>query len=520
MYKVLIVDDERIIREGISRLIDWERHGFALIGIAKNALEALDQIHSQEPHIVITDIKMPIMDGLALIKQVKESHPGILFVVLSGYGEFELANEAMRSGVRHYLLKPCNEDEILAVLNEVQETLIQRERREAFIQRNKKNLDRVMPLVREQFLRDYVMNRSYTLDEYTEYCTLLDIAETSVRLILFQPEQDFEFHNLYVLSELISEAFGQQLYFHTILKNQVLVLTRELDSDGLVQRIERVKHDFLQFDHVEITTALSDEGSFHSIPQMYRETQECLKYAFYVGEGSIVTKADIEKCRESRYEDLLTFDLERITLSIKSGNMPEMDYLLEQFFETLRENKCTYQVSKIYVMELFMAILRGCSPEAMGSYMEKILDLQQASSLDAIQGFIKCAGRELASANHGRILTRHSTIVGRMIQAVETHLPNEDLSLKWIARNILYMNEGYLSKLFFKNTGERFSQYLTRIRMEKARELIRTCAYERVYEVAEKVGLGNNPQYFSQLFKKYTGCSPTDYTAADKSMTE
>ncbi|HZJ83284.1 MAG TPA: AraC family transcriptional regulator, partial [Clostridia bacterium] len=94
---------------------------------------------------------------------------------------------------------------------------------------------------------------------------------------------------------------------------------------------------------------------------------------------------------------------------------------------------------------------------------------------------------------------------------IDLNLEDENLSLKWIANNILYMDEGYLSKLFSRELGEKFSQYLTRKRMENATEILRQNDYHKIYDVAQKVGLGNNPQYFSQLFKKYTGHSPTDY---------
>lgn len=112
MLKLLIADDERIIRETISSLIDWKSLGVELAGVCSNGLEAYDMIIDESPDIVLTDIKMPGMNGLELIRNIAEINPDTRFIILSGYGEFEYAKEAMKFGVRHYILKPCNEKQI------------------------------------------------------------------------------------------------------------------------------------------------------------------------------------------------------------------------------------------------------------------------------------------------------------------------------------------------------------------------------------------------------------------------
>jgi two-component system response regulator YesN len=138
-------------------------------------------------------------------------------------------------------------------------------------------------------------------------------------------------------------------------------------------------------------------------------------------------------------------------------------------------------------------------------------ELQNLKSLEQIQEFLKTSGGQLAPVNQENIVIIRSKLVRSIIQYVQDHLENEELSLKWLSSQVIYMNDGYLSKLFIKETGEKFSHYLMRVRMEKAKELIINSDDDLVYEVARKVGFGNNPQYFSQLFKKYTGWSPSEY---------
>ncbi|HBR30390.1 MAG TPA: DNA-binding response regulator, partial [Firmicutes bacterium] len=140
MYKVLLVDDEEVIREGMTKIIDWEAIGFRFMGAAQNGIEAYERLMQDPADIVITDLKMPVIDGLELIAKIQEEHPEIVFVVLSGYGEFELAKQAMRYGVKHYLLKPCNEQKIIEVLNEIKDDLLREEAKEQqFIQENREH---------------------------------------------------------------------------------------------------------------------------------------------------------------------------------------------------------------------------------------------------------------------------------------------------------------------------------------------------------------------------------------------
>ena len=127
MYKLLIVDDEDVEREGMADFIQWEKYGISLAGTAWNGVEGYEEIQNQMPDIVITDIKMPVMNGIELIRKTREDFPDIVFIVLSGYGEYEYTSRAMELGVRHYILKPCDEAKIVEVIGKVTEELKVRE---------------------------------------------------------------------------------------------------------------------------------------------------------------------------------------------------------------------------------------------------------------------------------------------------------------------------------------------------------------------------------------------------------
>jgi YesN/AraC family two-component response regulator len=291
MYKLLLADDERIIREGISSIVDWNGMGISLIGVAKNGIEAYEVISANPPDIVLTDIKMPGMNGLELAKKIRDEYPDTAVVVLSGYGEFELARKAMEYGVKHYILKPCDKDEIIEVLKKILPEIENRKRKEDFARKIQSNFEKVIPQIREQFLKDFVTNKNY------------------------------------------SEK------------------------------------------HVE---------------------------------------------------------------------------LLEAFCSTAEES-------------------------------------------------------------YRRNAAKYSDAVNKVIRYIEDNISDEELSLSSIAKDILFMDADYLGKLYKKETGEKFSQYVIKVRIEKAKGLIKSEVRYKTFEIAEKTGFGNNPQYFSQVFKKYTGYTPSEY---------
>lgn len=392
MYKVLLVDDEQMIREGIATVVDWESQGFSLIGTARNGIEAFAMVIQEPPQILITDIKMPGLNGLDLIAKVKSEFPDVQFVVLSGYGEFELAKQAMHYGVKHYLLKPCNEKKILETLEEIKKELQQQEEKEACNKKNQEILDIILPRVKEEFLRDYITGRNDFKNEYQELFEEFDIENQRLRLVLFQFQGEPISEIMLNFKQVIDNEMGEDKYFSILENNQIIELVDLVAEGELINQIHHIKKIALLQFASEILVAYSKIDYFKNVPLLYREVEEYLHHS-----------------------------LER------------------SFHSTL-----TY-----------------------------------------------------------------SKLIHLVIKQIHENIANEELSLKWLASKVLFMNEGYMSKLFLKETGEKFSHYLTRIRMEKAKELL--IDDNRVYEVARQVGYGNNPQYFSQLFKKYTGFVPSEY---------
>ncbi|ALS27948.1 two-component system response regulator [Paenibacillus sp. 32O-W] len=515
MYNVLLVDDERIILDGISHIVDWRLHGTALAGTARNGVEALLMIEADKPDIVITDIRMPGMDGLQLVEKAAEQYPDIAFIMLSGFDEFDYARRAMSYGVKHYLLKPCNEAVIGQALNEVKEELDRRRSREQFLRNMETELMKVLPHAKEQFLKELVTNKTYRRSDWDDYGQLfgMPIEIQQVRLLLIQLEGMYDYEHLFAFKNIAEYELGHDvLLLSTTIGKHVLLLVKEPPvPEKLFAQIVSVKHKFVELYKIDATIAISEAGDITGVRHMYRETQECLNYRFYLGEGSIITKRDIAR-DDAGTRANFTIDEERLCMMIRSGDWADVEAELDAVFESLADMRMDMAMAKSYLIPLFVAIARQSGDAGeMNRYLQSIARMDSFQTLQSLRSFITETARNITSDNYKALRNRHSTIIGKMIGVIEENLGNPELSLNWVANEILYMNADYLGKLFKKETGEKFSHYVMKARIRKATDILERTDDVKVFELAEMLGFGDNPQYFSQVFKKYTGCTPSEY---------
>jgi len=185
--------------------------------------------------------------------------------------------------------------------------------------------------------------------------------------------------------------------------------------------------------------------------------------------------------------------------------------MLGDFFEALAKMRPAAAVAKSLLIPLNIGCMRQGDPAELDRRMKAIEAFDRLDTLQGMTDHIAQAVREVCETNYERHRTRHSEIVAKLEACVREHLGNPQLSLHWAAREVLFMNPDYLGKLFRQATGEKFSHYVTRLRIEKAIEMIKEADDVKVYEIADRIGFGDNPQYFSQVFKRHTGFTPSEY---------
>lgn len=515
MYSVLLVDDERIILEGLSVVIEWERHGTALAGKAKNGAEALEMIREKKPDIVITDLKMPSMNGLELIAAVREEYPDIVFVILSGYDEFEYAQRAMQYGVRHYLLKPCAERDIMDTLERVVAELRAAEERKRYTLGIRAQFEKMKPQLRQQLLKEFLTNKTYGMKEW-ESCRVifgLPGQDARVRLVLFEPDAAAapEYEQLFALQNIASELIVSSAPVHldAVIGDRVAVLCGAAPIERLMHVIGRVQQVYQTYYGIETTAAVSDEADVGSLRRLYKETLESLSGRFYLGAGSIITRADTPQ--PANMLDLP--DAEELARAVRSGSADEAGALLADCFKRLKDMRLDVQVAKTYLAELYMVLIRQAPQDRMAGYFERAVSFLASETIGQMEETVMGVAKEIAFSYYDAHLQYRSELVRRMIACVQERLGDETLTLGRLAGEVFFMNADYLGRLFRKETGERFSNYLLAARIERAKRLIADSGQSglRISAIAEAVGFGNNPQYFSQVFKKHTGLTPTEF---------
>lgn len=511
MYKVLLVDDERIITEGMAKVINWESIGTHLIGTARNGIEAFSIIEQEKPDIVISDIKMPGMNGLELVAKVHSVFPEIRFVLLSGFSEFDYAKQAMQYGVKHYLLKPCNENTIMDAIAEICEDFKQQQTREQFIHKMKGTLESVLPYAKEQLLKEFIINHYENKDlEHYQKLFNIDLNTPSIRLVLFQLEGKFEFEHMFAIKNIAEEVLDSYILSCTVGETILFLLEDYCDYHKLHAQIEKIIKTFYQYYLIDSTVAISDTGKISNANKLYNEALECLTYRFYLGEGGIITKKDIDYQNPA---DALEFyyDDQTFCRLVKSGSWTDVNKEIMAFFNQLRDLRLDINSTKSYVIQLFNAMIRLCEPKEMNMYLTKLAQLLEIDTIQNLKAFFESVAREITLSFFDQNNNKHSTIINKVIETIHAYIGNQNLSLHWVANEMLYMNADYLGKLFKKETGEKFSNYITRLRIELAISLIEKENDVKVFEIAEKIGYGENPQYFSQVFKKHTGYTPSEY---------
>lgn len=508
MYKVLLVDDERIILEGISSIINWEEFDTSLIGTARNGLVAYDFIKREHPDIVICDIKMPGMNGLELVELMAKEQPSVKFIILSGFNEFNYAKQAMEYGVKHYLLKPCNENSIGDALNKVIDELNREAKKDQFLVEMKSRFDQVQPYVKKQLLKEFITSKpdSNRGIHFYEKLLRVNFQEEFIRLIIFRIEGEYHYEHMFVIENLGEDLFSQSI-LSTSIGEYVLFLVNEQEIINLQMKIEQLRDYFYDIYGMDMTVAISEVDCITQVRRLYLEALECLNHRFYLGEGSIITKSDIhQENRINNYE----YNGQSLCLFIKSGNLEKVESEINDFFHDLTQSLFSISLVRSYVMQIFLFMIQHSDSNSIQRYMKKISALVEMDTIQQMKEFFVTTAKEITQIHYDRHKSNHSTIIQKMIDLVEENLGNTELSLKWAA-NKVYMNADYLGKLFKQETGQKFSSYVTQVRINKAIEQIQLMEDVKVFTIAEMIGFGDNPQYFSQVFKKFTGYSPSEY---------
>lgn len=407
------------------------------------------------------------------------------------------------------LAEPEGKEEVLEALSNIVHKLEEKRNEANFEKMVLEEADRVKPIIKERFLRDYILGEGDTSEIFHIYCKTFDVdAACSVRLILMKPSETAEYDDTFFLKNMVEKYMGaKDIFLSTIVQDHILVVIADQKKREIVSTLERIKKAIKKCYGYDMIAFYSNACSIAETQGSYEQLKECLGYSFYTDGSEIFSAEEVSIGGKSR----LMPNYGGIERAVRSGDFEKTQLLLDDFFNDLTKATPAPAVAKTYCLELYVCMIRCCSIEKIDKYMKGIVTVQELRSLNEIKKYMMEKAGEIVESIAPKTTRVYSSLIKETIEIIEQNLGNENLSLRWLAGTILYTNVDYLGKLFKKETGMNFSHYVMEKRMEMAKQLIVDGKKDRIYEVAEKVGYGSNSQYFSQVFKKYTGVSPLEY---------
>lgn len=493
MYKILIVDDEEIEREGMAEFIPWEQYGFQLVGTAWNGVEGFEKIQTECPDIVLTDIKMPVMNGIELIKKTKENFPDIEFVVLSGYGEYEFTSKAMEEGVRYYILKPCDEDKIMDVLEKVKIEIEERREKQQREFTYHRNIDRLLPRVKDHIFQNMLLNREQPKENYSLFLKELGDREYKIQVLALKVEEGFDYLEQFIMGSIIRELLEEEtVLLSTCIGDEMLFLLDTRVKKDLAAAVKRTEEEFRRVKTKPIDAAVSKIGKLEEVSILYEQIQEL----FRIG-------------RAEHRTELLYYELFKDFHNEKSLLV---DY--KQFQEINDYEKILFE---LYLAFLKMELQNYCllQKQEMCDWILKVLygeEKKLTSQCKNLNELLVCMADIIAEKQGlNDSFGKEEKRIREILVAVYENLENQEMNIQYLAKEVLYMNVDYFSRLFVKNRGIKFSSFLLKLRIMLAQRLLQYDYDLRIAQVAEMVGYSPDGQYFSKAFRKEVGMSPTEY---------
>lgn len=482
MYTLLIVDDEEIEREGMAQFIPWDSYEIKVVSTARNGAEGLEKIAKFRPDLAIVDIKMPVMNGIEMIRQAKEQYPDMTFVVLSGYGDYEFTSQAMELGVRHYILKPCDESKMIPVLNKAFAELEEARKKNARSEKLETEARLLKPYAREQLFRDLLLGKAQASSGARQLVDELGGEQRMVLLLDFRLKCGFDSLERYVVGNMLGDLLPDgTLLMTTGVDRDVLVLADAMAESSVETAVQVLKKEFKRFETLPMLSSASRTGTLAELSVLFRQAQELLQLNMDENEPALLRPSRNAALPETVNE---IFDLEALR---QTGSYEEL--LQELAFSFAKMEAKDY---------------RPQQRQKLCELAWKLLFEDKATPEDSLPAW---ADALTAAWNHPQPDARSREI----FLAIYENLPEPEFSLQTIAQQRLFMSEDHLRRIFSQMTGNRFSAYLEHCRITQARRLLEFQPDMKISRLAELVGYPLDGQYFSKVFRKICGVTPTEY---------
>ena len=541
LYRIILVDDEEEVRKSIIRKIDWTAVGFAVVGDAENGEDALEKIENLEPDVVLTDIRMPYMDGLTLAERIRQKYPSMKIVIFSGYDDFEYAKQAIKLNVTEYILKPVNVEELTAILKRIKTNLDEEIEQKRNVNLLRENYKRSLPILREQFLKDLISRpmdgetvqtllREYDIPLAGAKKWIAIAVELELEQGLTQEEAPLPLHEeknlipisvMQILSENLKPSYRFSLLSFSGSADAKIAGIAAIDENNsqteLINILGDICKEIRKTLKVPVTIGIGHSAQkLENISRSFQSALDALGYRSVVGTGSTIYINDVEPGIGGK----LQFGSEEesaLIQAIKFGPEEKIRETVRGIVDRMNEARVHARQQQAYILSV-----ANCMIQLIQQYdlnMEEIFaeDPLGPDPFTVIQSmlnrenFSRWLFQTALKINNA--LSRERDYAARQViekakQYIMDNYQDPGLSVEQICR-YLHMSPAYFSTMFKKATGQTYIAYLTEVRLNKAVELL-NMTDEKTYVIASQVGY-QEQNYFSYVFKKRFGVSPTKF---------
>lgn len=530
MLKVFLAEDEFIIREGIKNNIDWQAHGYEFCGEASDGELAFPLIQKTRPDILITDIKMPFVDGLALSRLVKKELPETEIIILSGYEEFDYAKEAIQIGVARYLLKPINGETLLQEIDSVAEIILGKQKEKEIREKYQKEME-------ENSLRDqmdlfqHLVTGDCSMEELLSVADKLDLKIMapwySIVLLKIQSmKHDYEEYSgsIVVVDERIAKLAEPEhvLIFDRALEGRAFLFKADSEDELLAYQKEYlgdVKEVLSSYMNLRYFGGIGTPvNRLREIPASFEDASHAFAHRYLVAESCILDSSLLMQEGAAEQEDFRIsavnpeqIDRTKMQEFLRTGDLDEVVYFVDEFFGKLDGGAMKSRIFRQYItMDAYFSIVDFL--KGLGLQKDEIEAPDQDSSIlqdeKSAKDYIVRIMEKALVLREKKASSRYEDVVSEVIHYIEDNYAQEELSLNLLASHVNF-SPNHLSMIFSQQTGQTLIRYLTDYRMNRAKELLR-CSSKKSSVISMEVGY-KDPHYFSYLFKKTQGMTPTQY---------
>lgn len=528
MFKMMIVDDEMMVRIGLSSIIEWEKLNCCILSEAVDGIEALEKIRQDPPDIVITDIRMPGMDGLELARHISEEFPNIKVIILTGYADFEYAQSAIKYGVIDFVLKPTEIESIESAVSKAVKSLESEINKNRLVEDLNSTINSQLPNMREKLICDCINLIITDASEISKSMEQLTMESKPFYMVLGELEDDvLEIRNNQagscqpkniILKNIMDMSFKDFTHWCAVLDEShccTVVLSQSQSLAEDIQKILAACHDitdiFESSYDLHVTLGISDRvqtpGAFR---MAYEQSVSALSYTLQDGNRINLYVRNFSE----GYPEINSINtiISRIINSVKLGKIETCKENITELFNRMIETKTSIEHMReiaVFIASSLMQFLPDkffdieSSSDNNPLVLSKILKTFNSGNLKSLLcslAFQICSELKKSFVQNNAIISKVNDYIAQNYQ--------KNIRLAAIANHI-HVNSSYLSRLYRQETGITITDAISRYRIEKAKEFLQNPEI-KAYEVAYLVGF-EDAAYFSLMFKRHTGCSPTEY---------